>query len=116
MNYTRPIDAVTYRKKLEEEINYVKENPEYYTYATEVIAGLDAAIADLGDMPTVEPDNSFWVIYHFGPDGKSKIVSRVYSIDRTDNTFLIVDGWGKFHWADTQKCQLFEGWENYREE
>lgn len=116
MEYMRPIDAVAYRKKLEEEIDYVKEHPEHYLYSAEVIAGLDAAIAELGDMPNVEPDDSFWVVYRFGPDDESKIVSRVYSIDKKDNMFLIIDGWNKFRWADIQRCELFEGWENYEEE
>lgn len=116
MNYTRPIDAVAYRKKLEENISHVKTYPGQYVNPDEVIDGLEIAIAELGDMPTMEPDDSFQVVYHFGPDGKSKIVSKVYDIDRERMRFLVVDGWNKFWWVSTDKCQLFEGWENYQEE
>ena len=65
MEYTRPIDAVAYRKKLEEEMTYVKEHREQWAYPNDILAGLDVAIADLGDMPTIEPTDSFWVVYHF---------------------------------------------------
>ena len=47
MEYTRPIDAVAYRKKLEEEKICCERSDEF-------LSGLEVAIADLGDIETAE--------------------------------------------------------------
>ena len=46
----------------------------------------------------------FEVIYTYGPNNDMILPSKVYAVDPKDNTFLIVDGWGKFHWAAMDRC------------
>lgn len=53
----RLVDAIEFRKKLEEEIKSVKDHPEYFDFDTViegVIQGLEIAIADLGDMESID--------------------------------------------------------------
>lgn len=45
----RPVDAMGYRKVLEEELRFHRECDN-----REIIQGLEIAVADLGDMPTLE--------------------------------------------------------------
>ena len=53
----------------------------------------------------------FEVVYEYGEIGELKLPSKVYAVDPKDNTFLIVDGWGKFHWVDMTRCTLKCMWE-----
>lgn len=48
MHKVRLINAISYRKELEEEKNCCEKTEE-------LLMGLEIAIADLGDMPTVDP-------------------------------------------------------------
>lgn len=48
MRKVRLINAISYRKELEEEKNCCERTEE-------LLMGLEIAIADLGDMPTVDP-------------------------------------------------------------
>ena len=50
----------------------------------------------------------FEVIYSYGKDLEFKLESKVYAVDYANNSFLIVDGWGKFHWASIDRCRLLE--------
>lgn len=45
----RPVDAISYRKVLEEELRFHRDCDN-----REIIQGLEIAVADLGDMPTLE--------------------------------------------------------------
>lgn len=55
----------------------------------------------------------FEVVYEYG-DEPMYLPSKVYAVDHKDNTFLIVDGWGKFHWARMDRCTLKWIWEQDR--
>lgn len=48
----------------------------------------------------------FEVVYSYGKDLEFKLESKVYAVDHASNSFLIVDGWGKFHWASIDRCKL----------
>lgn len=51
----------------------------------------------------------FEVVYEYGADGQMKLPSKVYAVEQ--NNFLIVDGWGKFHWVPKDQCTLKWMWE-----
>ena len=53
MEYTRSIDAVAYRKKLEAEKICCARSDEF-------LSGLEVAIANLGDMETIEVTHGQW--------------------------------------------------------
>ena len=36
------------------------------------------------------------------------LVSKVYAVDMTNDTFLIADGWGNFITVDIKDCRLYE--------
>ena len=48
----------------------------------------------------------FEIVYSYGKDLEYKLESKVYAVDPANNSFLIVDGWGKFHWASIDRCKL----------
>lgn len=52
---------------------------------------------------------NFEVVYIFGPNDSMKLPSKVYAV--MQNNFLIVDGWGKFHWVPMNKCTERSAWE-----
>lgn len=54
---------------------------------------------------------NFEVVYTYGENGEYILPSRVYAVDPKDNTFLIVDGWGKFHWVRVDRCVEKSLWE-----
>lgn len=53
----------------------------------------------------------FEVVYTYGANNDMILPSKVYAVDPKDNTFLIVDGWGKFHWASMDRCTEKTAWE-----
>ena len=60
MYKVRLIDAISYRKELEEEKKYHRNAEE--------LMGLEIAIADLGDMPTIDPIHAIGGCYCFECD------------------------------------------------
>lgn len=57
MNNTRLVDAISYRKELEEEIRFHRECGN-----TEIVQGLEIAVGDLGGMPTVDIYSNKYII------------------------------------------------------
>lgn len=103
MKYKRPIDAPTYCKKLKEETTYIREHPEQYKNPSDIIDGLEIAIADLGETPTLVQDGLFQIIYE---GDYYALEYTVYSIDTVKHKFLITDSGGWFKWVDTNDCRL----------
>ena len=54
---------------------------------------------------------NFEVVYIYGEKQDMVLPSRVYAVDRMSYSFLIVDGWGKFHWVPMDQCTERATWE-----